>query len=216
MNQTDPTNIPRFDEVFLSSIDEFLAENCTRLKGTDIYDMYFNFFNELKKYRCNSSGFTGLSEFLIFRLLYHGLGGNRSFELKESTQDTFFFQSKDDTGLMLYQGTKRFKIEDSKTIRPDIVITKNNDLVGVIEIKIYLSNSFKTATSVINRCKQLRVKNASLKTYFVLYDLGLAGTHSEIERELVNLDWMDFTILKYDNKALLPKFLQFFSFFSNK
>jgi hypothetical protein len=67
----DPaTSIANMGEKFLKEIDHYLANNYQNLTCNDIHDMYFDFiFKVLKDFKGNSNGFTGLSEYLIFRFL---------------------------------------------------------------------------------------------------------------------------------------------------
>ena len=57
----------RHSEVF-QSLDKYLMDNIDNLTGKDITHLYFDFWNELKRWRSGSSGFTGYSEFLLFRV----------------------------------------------------------------------------------------------------------------------------------------------------
>jgi hypothetical protein len=75
---------------FLKNLDLFIATNLDTLTCADVYNIYSDFFHDLKQFKGNSSGFTGLSEYTIFRIFYHLLGGN--FEPKQITNDSLRFQ----------------------------------------------------------------------------------------------------------------------------
>ena len=131
MNKTNAKDICK---KFLENIDNYIAENWRNIRCADIHDMYFQFSQDLKEFKGNSNGFTGLSEYLVFRFLYHQLGG--SFEREQITRDLWEFKSSND--LRIGQSV-RVTI-DNRKYYPDVVIYKSNRLMAVIQIKIYLTS----------------------------------------------------------------------------
>jgi|AP45_3_1055517.scaffolds.fasta_scaffold308527_2 hypothetical protein len=67
-----------FAEGLLKPLDDYLKENLHQLTCQDIRCLYEGFFDSLKDYRGTSTGFFGLSEFLVFRPLIHLLGAERN------------------------------------------------------------------------------------------------------------------------------------------
>ncbi|RJO62541.1 MAG: hypothetical protein C4542_03375 [Dehalococcoidia bacterium] len=135
--------------VFLSNLDKFLAQNWKQLRCSDICNIYYQFCDELKMFRGTSTNFTGLSELLVFRFLIHQLGG--SFKKQDINKDIAEFTN---SNLRIQQG---FKLP-GMTFRPDITIWKLDKLIGVIQIKAYLSNGFKTFKSemdIFNRIQEV-------------------------------------------------------------
>ena len=81
---------------YLEEMDKFIAKNYRILTCGDIHDIYFDFLQVLKEFRGTSTGFTGLSELLILRFLYHQLGGSFKIhdvpdtdELKEFISESY-------------------------------------------------------------------------------------------------------------------------------
>jgi hypothetical protein len=60
---------------WLGSVDEIIKNNLEEITCLDLLQMYYALFRELKLKRSTSAGFTGLSEYLIFRALYHYMFG---------------------------------------------------------------------------------------------------------------------------------------------
>jgi len=132
---------------FLLEIDNFLKENIHSLTCRDIHDIYRGLFDKLKEYRGTSSGFTGFSEFLVFRFLIHTIGGG--FKSTKVTQDTKCFIRGN------LRITQSLLPQSGVNIRPDILIEDNQKSTAAMEIKIYLPNGMKTANEVLKRFKKL-------------------------------------------------------------
>ncbi|MEO0122157.1 MAG: hypothetical protein ABIK41_05380 [candidate division WOR-3 bacterium] len=106
---------------FLQRMDAYLRQNLHSLSCGDICNIYLTFWENLKNFRGTSEGFTGLAEFLIFRVLYH---------LLEEESGAFFPQS---IGQLIKFVNNNFQIGQNLPInignrrkRPDIVIYRNN------------------------------------------------------------------------------------------
>ena len=65
--------IDEFTKKWFQDVDKLIRDNIDEIKCKDIRRIYFDLFRELKKWRSNSSGFTGYSEFLLFRCLLHNI-----------------------------------------------------------------------------------------------------------------------------------------------
>ncbi|HEC75936.1 MAG TPA: hypothetical protein ENI33_01600 [Thermoplasmatales archaeon] len=136
------TNIPNIGRKFLTDIDEYLKESRQKLTCDDIYEIYNQFFHDLKEFKGNSSGFYGLSEYLIFRMLYNLLI-DHSGPFKRS-----------ETACNLWENNK-FRIGQSsrvtvgnKRYRPDIVVyNKSDELIAVIH-SISESKKFRKINSL--------------------------------------------------------------------
>lgn len=136
---------------FLAEVDSYLKTGVKTLTCRDVHDMYFGLFEKLKDYRGTSTGFTGFSEFLVFRFLLNLL---RGFRPRDLTQDTKEF----------IRGT--FRIGQSVTpqsglkIRPDILIEKDQTTIGAVEIKVYVgSQVVEEAVRCLERLRNTNPEN---------------------------------------------------------
>lgn len=177
---------------FLESIDNYLAENLDNLCWSDIYDIYFDFFWDMKKYKGNSSGFTGFSEYLIFRYIYHLLGG--SFDNVQITPHLFEFRSKD--GVYRIGQNTPIKTKSHKYY-PDIIIYRNDLPVFVAEIKLYLTNGIQTMLGDINKLNEIHESYPNAKCLFITYNLisESGKIYKSLLEETESNDWLDFVIL---------------------
>jgi len=133
---------------FLTDLDGFLHDNIDYLTCSDVHDIYSDFFRDLKDFKGNSSGFTGLSEYIIFRFILHLLGS--SFVKVKKTDELYEFASKD--GIYRIGQNTPLKTS-SKRYYPDIIVYKKNLPILIIEIKIYLTNGITTLMEDLNKLK---------------------------------------------------------------
>ena len=146
------TDVPNISRKFLKEVDGYLAKSWQSLRCLDIHGLYFEMFNGLKEFKGNSSGFTGLSELLIFRFLYHQLGG--LFEPpRKVTQDLWEFVSESISSLRIRQSCP---VTAGKKYYPDIAVCKADKLLAVIQIKLYLTNGLKEAKKEVEVLEDLQ------------------------------------------------------------
>ena len=197
----------RIGRRFLESIDTLLKMNCNTLECNDIAEIYFKFFKTLKQFRGNSSGFTGLSEFLVFRTLYHTLGGRFKGPMEKEMKRTWFIRDN----LKIGQGIRTpfktpFMIKDKerKSCEPDISIRCNDKLVGVIQIKItpLSSNVITTETKTL---KKLKEENPELKALLLFLDDK--SVYPTVRKNLKDFEeknnWFSFIVLRGNKSKLL-------------
>lgn len=117
---------------WLENMDDYVKNNLYRLTCDNVREAYFSLFGELKRWRSNSGGFTGFSEFLIFRSLYHTIG--ERFEATETGdigRDPIIFRSQN---YEIGQNV-RITLGDVKKF-PDIYVKRNGELISIIQVKI--------------------------------------------------------------------------------
>lgn len=133
---------------WFQDIDKELCKNIKEFTCNDIKDFYVTLFRELKKWRSNSTCFTGFSELLVFRTLYH---------LIEQSKGEKFNPFVDTKGFVRFE-SDNYEIGQSVPITmrngrykyPDISVKQKNKLISVISIKIsvpnnaYIDNEIKT------------------------------------------------------------------------
>ena len=132
---------PSFVDDFLNKVDCYIASNWKTILCNDINLMYAEQYYALKHFRGNSAGFTGYSEFLLFRFLYHQLGGQ--FVEKEVKDSNYLheFVAGDNSGIRIGQSIP--VKPNGKKIYPDIVLWQSDKLLSVAQIKLYLTNGAK-------------------------------------------------------------------------
>lgn len=189
---------------FLRDLDIFIANNLNSLTSADIYNIYSNFYQDLKLFKGNSSGFTGLSEYLIFRIFYHLLGGN--FNPNQITHDLYDFRSPDGR-FRIGQNTPI--IAGSRKYYPDIQIFKDDSPLMICEIKLYLTYGIKTLDNDIQKLTEINNEYPGTKGLFISYNtIPIKG---KIYRKLLDeersKDWLNYLIL-HDNNQSIKKILE--------
>lgn len=189
---------------FLRNLDIFIANNLNILTCAEIYNIYSDFYQDLKIFKGNSSGFTGLSEYTIFRIFYHLLGGN--FEPKKITNDLYDFRSPDGR-FRIGQSTPI--IAGSKKYYPDIQIFKDDSLLMICEIKLYLTYGIKTLENDINKLSEINKEYPGTKGLFISYNpIPIKGKiYGKLFDEERYKDWFNYLIL-HDNNQSIKKILE--------
>lgn len=190
-------------KIFLQEIDDYFAENLEYITCSELYDHYAYMFQTLKEFKGNSNGFTGLSEYLIFRFIYNLLGG--SFKRVPLNKDTSEFRSKDENYII---GENILVAAGSNKYRPDIVVYKNNKLVLAVEIKLYLTSGIKSLETDLNKLKEIHKHHPSAKGLFISY--SPISKKGEIYKKLIgevnSNNWLDYAILAGNNKLFKEHF----------
>lgn len=188
---------------FLDDLDVYLADNLDELTCSDIYDIYSDFFSYLKEFKSNSSGFTGLSEFLIFRIIYHLLGG--SFKKVQISKDLIAFESDDG----IYRIGQSIPVIGSKKHYPDIVVYKNNLPFIVCEIKLYLTSGMQTLMTDINKLTDINRHYPGVMGLFISYNrIPESGKiYKKLIEEKNSKNWLNHLILA-ENHQPIKEYLQ--------
>lgn len=191
---------------FLSDIDRFISDNLEDLTCSDMYNIYSNFYQDLKMFKGNSSGFTGLSEYLFFRFFYHHLGG--SFNPIQITPDLYEFRSKD--GKYRIGQSIPIKVGDRRYY-PDIVIYKEDNLILVAEIKLYLTSGIKDLENDIKKLDAINKEYPGTKGLFISYNIiPLKGKiYKKLLEEDKSKEWFDYLILDKNNHPLNKRIKKF-------
>ena len=151
-------------QMWFKDLDEHIARNLHKLTCNNIKEMYFSLFGELKRWRSSSSGFTGFSEFLVFRTLYHTIG--ETFEAVETGDigtDPIIFKSEN---YEIGQNVKRKLNEVNKF--PDIYIERKGKLVSIIQVKIVTGGGEKQITREVETFKLFRKSYPDIKGLFIV------------------------------------------------
>lgn len=200
MNRKDPRGIGRR---FLEDLDSHLKEVWPKLTCREVAEIYFGFFEDLKCFRGTSGGFTGLSELLIFRFLFHQLGGR--FKPVKRTRDQWEFRAEGDDGIRLGQN---LPVKGSgNRYRPDVVLFKGEELLAAIQVKTYLVSGRRTFQDELTKLEDLRARYRGLRALLVIFDRLPARGETEryLETEAEKAGWWDFLFLRDDNERLADR-----------
>lgn len=190
---------------FLIGLDGFLKDNLDSLTCADVNNIYSDFYTDLKEYKGNSNGFTGLSEYLIFRFIYHLLGC--SFKKEQISPMLYAFTSED------YKiGQNIPIIVNSARYYPDVLIYKNGNPVLIIEIKLYLTNGVKTLMGDINKLKKITSAYPGSKGLFISYNIipEKGKIYKKLNDEINLNNQLNYLILAYNNELLKDELEMYF------
>jgi hypothetical protein len=149
---------------FLEKIDNFIEKNLRTLTCAKIQEIYNGFFNDLKELKGNSHGFTGLSEYLIFRSLFHLLGGRF-----EPSKHKWIREFKSTINHHIRIG-QSFPIHiHGKKVYPDITVYHADRLHAVAQIKIYLTGGSKELFNEITKLKSLRDQFSDMQALLIIF-----------------------------------------------
>jgi len=150
---------------WLDNMDKHITENVDKFLCNDIKEIYFSLFNKLKEYRSNSCGFTGFSEFLVFRLLYYKIG--EKFEpLKRGRKDTYPIKFVSEN----YEIGQNIKIKLGEKKRfPDIYIKRNGELISIIQIKIVIHGGKEQITREVETFRLFREVYPDVRGLFIVF-----------------------------------------------
>ncbi len=169
---------------FFSGLDSYLKNNLHAITGKDIRRIYTAFSNKLKQYRGNANGFTGLSEFLIFRMLYHLLRERLdfSFEPERLTPDLFVFSTKD---RHFFLGQSTPVSMGNKKVYPDVSLSKGKEMFRIISIKLYLTTGLGEIEKEYEVFRLLKDHFPNLKCLLLIF--GLVPKSGKIRRRMEDL-----------------------------
>lgn len=190
----------KFSHEWLNNIDRHIADNINKLTCNDIKEIYFSLFGELKKWRSSSSGFTGFSEFLVFRSLYHTMGEVfNAVETGNIGTDPVVFRSQN------YEIGQNVKIKlDSKNRFPDIYIRRDGKLISVIQIKIVTGGGEKEVIKEVETFKFFKKSYSHVRGLFIVF-IRVNFTKMK-EQRLRNAGYN--TVILEDNKSLISSILR--------
>lgn len=199
-------NAPPFGKKFLEDIDEYISRQYLALTCDDIGKIYFQFFEDMKFFKGNSNGFTGLSEYLIFRLLYHLLGGDFKAEpISESHWSLYNFTSKSNRDLQLSQSTcVDKKVTGRGRIYPDIGVWYGKKLIAVCQIKIYLTNGVKEVRDELDKLDCLKKAYSDLQALLLVFNeiSGKGKVVKLLKEEVTKKPWFRYCSLKGNSQLL--------------
>ncbi len=168
---------------FLDGLDTYLHDNLTTLAGNDLWNIYDYFWKKVKQYRGNANGFTGLSEFLIFRFLYHLLSRQYTFERKPDSPNLFKFCTPESRYSLGQSVPIRI---DRRRVYPDVTLRDGDELLYVLSIKVYLTSGLREIDKESAMFERLKQAGHSRLKYLLLIYSGVPRT-GNIRTRLNNL-----------------------------
>lgn len=199
MPATDPSDIGRY---FLTQLDNHISSNLETLTGHDVWRIYSDFWHLLKEFKGNANGFTGLSEYLLFRYVYYMLGGSFTRQPCPGSKDLWQFVSKADESLIIGQSMRL--VVEGRRYYPDIAAFHHGRLVAVCSIKIYLSEGWNSVKSEIIKLEDMRSRYPEIRALLVIFStLSKRGTlYPQLKRVADDNEWFSFVILKENAQPL--------------
>jgi len=190
-----------FTKKWFQDVDKLIRDNIDEIKCKDIRRIYFDLFRELKKWRSNSSGFTGYSEFLLFRCLLHSIKEPfTALETGNINSYPIIFKS---TKYEISQGTR----QEFNGVRnyPDISVKYNNKLISIAQIKISMAGGLKQLESEITKFSNMKQANPDLKGLFISYSKGAFGSKKQLELRKSGYQ----TVTLEDNEGKIKEALEY-------
>jgi hypothetical protein len=185
----------------LDGIDNYLEQNIKKLTIHDIHDIYAGLSVSQQPYRGTAGGFTGFSEFLIFRCLIHTLAqiGVKLRPNPDGRTTSF----TDGHGLIVTQGI--LPQGSQEKMRPDILIQQKLKIVAAAEIKIVLTNSKEVTNHAVKRLEHYYANNPG-DFYGVLFIFLVNEPVREYLREVQDgkKEWLEIITLNGKNEKFMP------------
>lgn len=201
--------IPNLGSRFLESTDEYLKQNWKTLTCANMFDLYDELYRMLKRYKGNSHGFTGYSEYLLFRFLYHQVEeifGPLKIEPIKGSQTASKFIFVKNPNLWISQSIP-FKI-GIKRQSPDLAIGYSKNILRVASVKIYLVNGIATLTEEIRKLETLKQYHPSLNASLIMfYNMPQKG-EPDTQVTLADRPWLRFLRLRNNNGLMATELTQ--------
>ena len=198
-------------ETFLTEIDSFIKSNIRDLTCDDIYQIYFGFFNSLKRWRSTSANFTGYSELLILRSLLHCIGDDFTAQPRDTPKN-----KKNDNQIPWIFKSNNYEIAQNVSLRvnnrrkqPDIYVKNRNGKVeAIIQIKVVLTSGRRTVDKILDDFLAYHNYYQNVKCLLIIYDKWNYSTRShEILTEYKkDNSWFDFKLLEGKNTKICQVF----------
>jgi len=190
---------------FMRELDGYIKKNISSIKCNDIFNMYQNFLDITNEFRGNSNGFTGYSELLLFRTIYHLLDADFKRE-KYHESGLYFFVSKKKK-IWIGQNIG-IEVGASRRKYPDIVVgDMTNGIQGIIQVKIYFTYGRKGVQSEIELLKEFKTKYPNMKSIIILYYHPSPKRNKSVVLDALNeykgtLSWFDYCILQNNSETI--------------
>lgn len=208
MCETNKSNVQKkaydIGRKFLKDLDDLIKDEWKNITCRDIAEIYNDFAisknSVMREYVGSGGNFTGLSEFLIARLVIAQLTQEYkcNFTLERHNDWKYFI---DETkNITLYHDCKYQGVEpEIRKLKPDIAIYKNNKVKFIIAIKISESNAKIRAE--IDKLIKFRRSIKDVKCLLlVFYPKG--KTFETINKKITDKDklWLKSIILYNEQK----------------
>ncbi|MDD1673268.1 MAG: hypothetical protein LUP99_02530 [Methanomicrobiales archaeon] len=178
---------------FLKSLDDYLMQERRTITGDNLFRLYSDCISEITRCKGNSHGFHGLSEFLIFRYIFHTFGGN--FTAKKISRDTYEFLSETDSSLRIGQGIPIHSFH--KRHHPDIVISDASGVRSVIQIKNQIAEGINELRQEVSTFETLRQKYPEMHSMLVIFHGNINPAEiSYLEKIQKDTTWFTYAILE--------------------
>lgn len=158
---------------FLRDIDSLIKNNIRDLTCNDLYEIYFDLFDELKQWRSTSANFTGYSELLILRSLIHCISETFTSHYRDPKKG-----KKSDNQIPVIFRSPSYEIAQNVSLRvnsrrkqPDIYVRDHDgNVLAIIQIKVVLTSGKKTVTNILNDFELYKAAFPNVKCLLIIYD----------------------------------------------
>jgi hypothetical protein len=128
-------------EKCFTNLDNYMRGNYETLTCKEISEIYNRILQTAQCLKGNAYGFTGFTEFLVFRVLYWQLGG--SFEWNKYPRfpdkaETYAHQFENKEKKIAIGQSLPILVNDKKRV-PDIAVFRDGRPFGFVQIKKYLT-----------------------------------------------------------------------------
>ncbi|WP_155971472.1 hypothetical protein [Paenibacillus sp. Soil522] len=176
------------NNVYFEQLDKLLKDDVKTITCSEMSDLYFSFGRNLKNLTGISANYTWLSEFLIFRYVYHYLCFNEGAILDENSRVQF--QNNRD-GLTLIPN-KTVTVNGNTQV-PDVVVMKNDSILRLISVK----TTMLKVEEDFERISNIRAGvHSNFRSVTVTFDEMRNSTKLKMQEVELDYEWHKYISLK--------------------
>ena len=207
-----------FGADFLKAIDRHIATNYRTMSCSNLAAVFWDTFEAMKEETGTSGGFPGLTEYLLFRFVYHSMGARFERELRTgATQGCLVFRDVAAPSMILSR-CQRFKLP-SGGATPDVTVSVNDKVVAAFEAKVYPTKGASGMKDEVEKLARLRRSRGApdMRAMIVVFDSREThpGVAALLDREARRRPWLASVWLRKDARpaygvlaeAMLPSVL---------
>ncbi|MDP2905136.1 MAG: hypothetical protein Q8O22_02380 [Candidatus Omnitrophota bacterium] len=156
---------------FLTEIDEYLKLNYKNISCDELCQTYIMFCESLRKKIGTNDHFSGFSEALLYRFIFHKIETERNINFYQSDESKKGLFKADKINLEIGQNQKIKlpKVGKRNFCEPDISFCSNGVLTGAIEVKTYPAFGRATIIEVFDDYKKTRIQFNNFKALLIMY-----------------------------------------------